>query len=119
MLVAWRFEVRPLGEVSLEDRARIDLCSSLTLGLSLARPIYGMCMQTQHLWLALRSGEPFLVARAQIFETVAVAASGGAESRRERALAKSAMALAEQYPAHDARAVIVGVGAVRFFLHGR
>jgi serine/threonine protein kinase len=119
VLLGWRFTLRPHAEVSAEDRARVDLCSSLTLGLSLARPIFGMCMQTQHLLLALRSGDPFRVARAQIFETVSIAAAGGEEGTRERTLAESAAALAEKYPAHDARAVVVGVGALRWFLHGK
>jgi hypothetical protein len=78
-----------------------------------------MCMQAQHLLLALRCGDPFRVARAQIFETVSLAAAGGPESEREKTLADSAAALAEKYPAHDARAVVVGVGALRWFLHGK
>jgi hypothetical protein len=118
VLAVSRFELRPLAEVSPEDRARIELCSSLTIGLSLTRPIYGLCMQTQHLMLALRCGDPFLVARARVFETVCIAATRSEETRRERALAESAAALAAAFPARVVRAVIVGADAVRWFLHG-
>jgi hypothetical protein len=63
-LLRHRFRERDPSEVRAEDRARIDVCHAVAMGLSLVDAIYGECMQARHMVLALGAGDRMRVVRA-------------------------------------------------------
>ncbi|HEX4456416.1 MAG TPA: AAA family ATPase, partial [Polyangia bacterium] len=77
----FRFTEREAGALSPLERARIDTCWSIGVGLSTIDHIQGAVFQERHLLLALRGGEPYRVARALIVETFLLT-SRGAMARR-------------------------------------
>ena len=79
-----RFRRRTAEEIAPRELARIDLCWSLSSGLGLMDPMQGAHFQSRSLVLALRSGEPYRVARGIAGEAAYAAAQG--DKRRAQAL---------------------------------
>jgi tetratricopeptide (TPR) repeat protein len=91
-----RFEERDPADVSERDLVRLDTCWSIALGLGVIDTLHGAALQTQHIVLALRAGEPFRAARALGMELGFTALEGGRTWRRTEALMAQATALAEK-----------------------
>jgi tetratricopeptide (TPR) repeat protein len=106
-LIFWRarlrlrglhFKERSAAEVPAETLSRIDTCQSVCRGLGLVDSILGLCVQPQHLLLALKAGEPSRIRQALGFELCAAAATQG-KGPRTRKLNAICNSLAER--AHD------------------
>ncbi len=89
-----KFKERPESEIPVQDLLRIDTCWALANGLTLADPIQGSALQTRHLLLALRAGEPYRVARALAMEVGFMSSNGSLKLARE--LHQQATALARR-----------------------
>jgi hypothetical protein len=90
------FTERAESAVPAEDLARIDLCWSVSVGLSIVDTIRGADFQTRHLILALRAGEPYRVARALAMEVGYSATRGSRTRARTARVQEMATALAER-----------------------
>ncbi len=90
------FVERNANEIPESDLFRIDICWALAAGLGVVDLIRGADFQSRHLLLALRSGEPYRVARAIAFESVQTATSGGAGRKRALQLSRRADELAHK-----------------------
>ena len=89
-----RFKDRATRAVPRQDLVRIDTCWAVANGLSLVDTVRGSDIQTRHLLLALKAGEPYRVARALAMEGSFVATTGALE--RARDIQRRAMALARE-----------------------
>jgi tetratricopeptide (TPR) repeat protein len=118
-ILGLRFKERAPGDVSDRDRLRVDALASVALGFSLVDVVLGACMQARHLIEALRVGDRFQVARAMSIEAGHLAAAGGPESARERALVATAATLAEKDGSPQAEAFSAGSRGVGLFNRGR
>ncbi len=84
------------SRVPAEQLARIDVCSSVAIGLSNVDPPQGMDFATRHLLLALDAGEPFRLAHAFTLEA-GFSSLGGTRTRARTArLIATATELAQQ-----------------------
>ncbi len=90
------FTERDAANISEGDLQRIDICWSIAAGLGIVDLIRGAEFQSQHMLLALRSGEVYRVARAMAFETVQTATGGGRTIARAERLAAKTEALAQR-----------------------
>jgi serine/threonine protein kinase len=90
-----RFKERDVGQIPTENLKRVDLLWSAATGLSMIDPIQGANIQTYHLLLALRLGEPHRIARALALEAGHLAALGGRGRRRALKLLDAADKLAQ------------------------
>ena len=88
-----RFRRRTAEEIAPRELARIDLCWALSSGLGLMDPVQGAHFQARSLVLALRSGEPYRVARGIAGEAAYAAAQG--DRRRAQALLAEAGRIAD------------------------
>lgn len=80
--------------VSLRDVARLNACWSVAVGLSMVNNIRGACLQSRHLLLALRVGQPLPLLKALAAEAGYVAVAGQRARARVSALLERADALA-------------------------
>ncbi len=87
-----RFKELEEADVAAQDLVRVDTCWALANGLTMADTIQGSALQTRHLLLALRAGEPYRVARALAMEVGFMSSTG--ELKRAADLRDRAMALA-------------------------
>jgi tetratricopeptide (TPR) repeat protein len=101
-----RFRERLAGEVAAADLQRIDIVWAGAVGLSRIDPIASADLQTRHLLLALRAGEPYRVARALALEAMLVAYPGRSGGRRGQAHLEAAGALAERIGNPHARGLV-------------
>ena len=90
------FKERDTSQVTAEELTRIDTCWSAATGLGMMDTLSGADFQTRHLLLALKSGEPYRVARALAMEVPFVATGGRATWKRTQALIANARELAER-----------------------
>jgi tetratricopeptide (TPR) repeat protein len=118
-LIGLRFKERPATEIAGPDRLRVDALATVALGFSLVDVVLGACMQARHLIEALRVGDRFQVARAMSLEAGHLAAAGGPESARERALVDNAASLMEKDGSKEAAAFFAGARGVGLFNRGR
>jgi serine/threonine protein kinase len=79
---------------SLREVARLNACWSVAVGLSMVNNIRGACLQSRHLLLALRVGQPLPLLKALAAEAGYVAVSGQRARARVNALLERADALA-------------------------
>ncbi len=86
----FRFVERDAATLSPIERARIDTCWSIGVGLSTIDHIQGAVFQERHLLLALRGGEPYRVARALLVETFLLTSRGAMARRLARRLTDEA-----------------------------
>jgi hypothetical protein len=91
-----RFRLRLERDIPPEELRLIDACWAANLSLGLVDPIQGHYLQTRHLLLALRAGEPARVARALVTEAVGLASTGNAGVRRARPILCAAEELVRQ-----------------------
>jgi hypothetical protein len=87
------YRPRPEAEVPAEELARLDVCRTAAVGLSLVNPIEGSYFQSRSLWLALEAGEPRRLASALTLEAAHEAVGGTASRRRVGHLLAAAGAL--------------------------
>jgi hypothetical protein len=73
---------RPEAEVPPEELARLDVCRTAAVGLSMVDPIQGTYFQSRSLRLALEAGEPRRLASAVTWEGAHEAVGGTASRRR-------------------------------------
>src|SRR5206468_3375008 len=71
-----RFRRRDEARVPAWDLLRIDICSSVAVGLGMIDMIQAAEFQTHSLQLALRAGEPYRIARGLALEATLVAVGG-------------------------------------------
>jgi len=90
------FDERPAGAVDAALLRRIDVCWSVSIGLSMVDTIKGASYQTRQLLLALDAGEPMRVARALAAEAAFVATAGKRSERRAAQLIASSRELAQR-----------------------
>ena len=114
--LAFKPRAGPLDDAT---RARIDVCWSTALGLSMVDSVRGAEFQTRMLLLSLRAGEPYRVALALALEVGHVSAAGtGAHARTARLLTR-ARALAAETGVPHAIAMVEGSAGVAAYLEGR
>jgi hypothetical protein len=91
-----RYRARDESQVPVAVLRRIDTCWSTSLGMAFLNPVRGSAFQTQHMLLALRSGEPYRIARSLAAEAAYTVTAGPHMRRRADALAAKAEALAQE-----------------------
>ncbi len=114
-----RFEVRPLTEIPIADRVRVDLLFNLTLTLSVIDLLRSADLQSRHLEAATELGDPYRLVRALTMQAwfVRSALQGGEldnswELKRARELSRLS-----EHP--HALALVALVEAVAGYLAGR
>jgi tetratricopeptide (TPR) repeat protein len=113
------FKRRDASQVTAEQLTRIDISWSLTLGLVFIDPVRGAAFQARNLLLALRTGEPYRLARAMAAEVGYLGRGGGRTWRRARGLMDRARALAEESGEPQAVGFVFAVSGVALYLNGR
>ena len=113
------FRERPATEIPPEDLTRIDVCWSVSIGLSLIDTIRGRDFQARHMLLALESGEPYRVARAMANEAGYTATAGWPARRRTSQLVNRAMILADRVEEPHARGMANLNAGIAAYLEGR
>jgi hypothetical protein len=89
---------RPEAEVPPEELARLDVCRTAAVGLSMVNPIEGSYFQSRSLRLALEAGEPRRLASAVTWEAAHEAVGGTASRKRVGQLLAAAEALVREVP---------------------
>lgn len=112
-----RFRERREPDVSATLLSRVDVTWSVAVGLTMIDTIRGADFQTRNLLLALRTGEPYRIARALAWEATHVAMGGVAGRRRARHMLDAAGQIAERLGHPHARGMtMMGRGVSAFFL---
>ena len=119
LFVGLRFTGRAAKDVRPEDRVRIDTLYSVAMGFVLVDVILGACMQTRHLFYALRAGDDFQVLRAVCLEAGNLASAGGDEGRRELALRTLGQRLAQRSENPEEQLFVDGTRGSALFLRGK
>jgi eukaryotic-like serine/threonine-protein kinase len=88
-----RFKERSAEDIDPSALRRIDACWSLALSFGHVDPIRGADLQAHHLLLALRTGEPYRVARSLGAEAIFVATNGRKARKRAAHLVEAASEL--------------------------
>jgi serine/threonine protein kinase/tetratricopeptide (TPR) repeat protein len=114
-----RFRERDPGQVTANELTRSDVCWSVANAMSFADHIVGAAYQGRAVVLALRSGDPYRIARALALEIGYVGAGGGPSWRRTQSLIRHAKTLAESSGRPDAIAWVEGATGLAFQLVGR
>ncbi|MFQ5792273.1 MAG: hypothetical protein ACE5JI_17525, partial [Acidobacteriota bacterium] len=113
------FREREASQVSPEELFRIDTCWSVAEGLAVVDTIRGADIQTCHLLLALRAGEPYRIARALALEAAYCSTSGGRSRHRTEKLIQASTRLAERVNHPHALGLVALVAGTAAFLQGR
>jgi hypothetical protein len=92
----FRFSERAARHVAERDLARIDVCWSARIGLSLVNYVLYAAFESRHLLLALNAGEPYRIARALIAEGGFLGSSGKPLATRSSAILARGEQLAER-----------------------
>ena len=92
----FRFSERAARQVAERDLARIDVCWSARIGLSLVNYVLYAAFESRHLLLALNAGEPYRIARALIAEGGFLGSSGKPLATRSSAILARGEQLAER-----------------------
>ena len=112
------FTERNAAEIPESDLFRIDICWAVAAGLGAVDLIRGAGFQSRHLLLALRSGEPYRVARAMSFEVAQTASRGGPARKRALQIARKAEELAERVGHPHAIGLSIWASGVADYLIG-
>jgi len=91
-----RFQLRPESEVPPEDLMLIDICTVVSMGLSMNDNIRAAAFQSYGTLIALRAGEPIRLSRALAMEASLVASAGGSARTQALRLSQAALDLAHQ-----------------------
>jgi hypothetical protein len=92
----FRFDERAALQVAERDLARIDVCWSARIGLSLVNYVLYAAFESRHLLLALNAGEPYRIARALIAEGGFLGSCGKPLCARSAAILARGQRLAER-----------------------
>ena len=114
-----RFEDRDPARVRHQDRLRIDALYAVSMGFAVVDVVLSACMTTRHLIMALRGGDRAAVLRAATLQMSLVAADGGAENARDRALTETARRLADNGGSVEATAFFRANLGTSLYLRGR
>jgi hypothetical protein len=114
-----RFKDRDAGRVAPEDLRQIDTCWSVATGLGVVDPIRGADYQTRGLLLALRTGEPYRIARSLALEAGFLATAGRTTARRTSELLRTSQTLAQQVGNPHALGLVSLMTGVVAYLEGR
>ncbi len=114
-----RFRECPADQLSAGELTRLDICWSVTRGLSAADVIRGADFQTRNLLLSLDAGEPYRVARALALEAAHVAGAGAPTRQRTAKLLDSAAALAQRIEDPHALGLVSLAAGMAAYLEGR
>ncbi len=114
-----RFRERDAADVEPEALARIDVCWSAGVGLSVVDTIRGADFQARGLLLSLAAGEPSRVARALAMEAAHAASTGGSNRRRTERLLATAEAMARRVEHPYAVGMVTLAKGVSAYLEGR
>jgi hypothetical protein len=126
-LLCWRsalglrglsFRERPASEVPVRTLTYIDACWAVGQGLTFLDPMRAAGLSARHLFLALRSGEPFRIARGLALQAGFTALRGG-QSGPRAALIGAARDLAERIHSTHALALCELMSTVVDFYDGR
>ncbi|MBK7858749.1 MAG: AAA family ATPase [Archangiaceae bacterium] len=113
------FKERPASEVSAERLLQIDVCWSVSMGLSMVDTIRGASFQSRQLLLALDAGEPYRVARALAAEAAFIATAGLKREARVGQLVAEARKLSDRVGDGKLNGTIDLCAAIAKFLMGR
>ncbi|WP_437678120.1 serine/threonine-protein kinase [Sorangium sp. So ce131] len=91
-----RFRERDARDLPAETLTRLDICRSAAVGLSMADVLQGAAFQARYLFLALRAGEPYRLARALAAEVGQFGTDQRAGRRAAHRIHGMAAALAEK-----------------------
>ncbi|MBW2699138.1 MAG: hypothetical protein JRE70_21830 [Deltaproteobacteria bacterium] len=97
----------------------IDMCWSVTIGLSMVDTIRGTHFQSRHILAALRAGEPYRICRALAFEVSGSVVRGKRSVRRTEKLLQTGWALARRIDDPHALGLMAVANASAASFHGR
>jgi eukaryotic-like serine/threonine-protein kinase len=101
------------------DLAQLEVCWSMAVGLGLVDVVRGFDFHTQHLQLALRTGDPARVLRALALEACHLSAGGTRTAPRVRRLLARIEPLADRVATPEARAWAAAAAGSAAALSGR
>ncbi|MGO9712934.1 MAG: ATP-binding protein, partial [Polyangiaceae bacterium] len=113
------FVERDSTQIAPEDLTRVDICWSVAFGLGLVDNVRAAAFQARHLTLALRTGEPYRVARALAIEVGYLARGGGRTQKRTTRLMQTALGHAERTKSSHALGLTLTMSGVAQYLLGR
>jgi hypothetical protein len=113
-----RFRARAEDQVPPAQLRAVDLCYSLAAGLYVD-PLAAAHVQARHVLHALKSGEPYRVARALAGEAIVLAGRGQRQARRAAFVLERARAIAERSENPHGVAMVHAAGGITAFLQGR
>ncbi len=113
------FKRREAYELGRSDLLRADSFWVMVVSLVMTRPLRSAALQSRHLLLALRLGEPVRLARALTFEAAQQATVGASARRRVDKLLAVASELAESVDDAYPKALHLLSSAVTSYLMGR
>ena len=111
-----RFRERDESQISAAELIRVDVCWSAAVGLGLVDTIRGAEFQSRHLLLALRTGEPYRIARAIALQATYTAAGSVTSRHRAGRLVDTAQALTERMNRPHASALVALVRGIAAFM---
>jgi hypothetical protein len=91
-----RFRERDASQLPPSEIAKLDICWSVAVGLTMVDTIHGSDFQARHLLLALKAGEPYRIALGLGLEAGHRAIPGGRSRREAEQIWRMATALAER-----------------------
>jgi eukaryotic-like serine/threonine-protein kinase len=111
------FELRDERSVDPDALVRTDVCYSVAAVLGGIRPLAASSLQTHHLLLALRLGEPYRVVRGLGVEAAFTAMAGASASGRTMELLERAADVASRVDRPDALGLVTAIeGIAAYFL---
>ncbi len=113
-----RFRERAPGDVSREDRVRVEALRAVSAGLGTVNVILGTCMQARHLRLATAVGDRMQLLKAMCVELIQFATPSSFEGKRERATVEAARGLAAR-AGREGQLYFDGSRGLALYLRGR
>lgn len=114
-----RFRERRAADIGPDALVSIDTGWSMSIGLSMIDTVRGRDFFLRHLLLALRSGEPYRVARALALQTSSSVVRGRRSAARTERLIRDSWALAERVGHPHARGLVAVTTAAARSFQGR
>jgi hypothetical protein len=114
-----RFVERDASQVSAEELARIDVCWSASIGLSMIDPFLGANFQSRHLLRALAAGEPHRIACGLIVEAGQSASAGPSAAKRTARLFKASEELVARLGDPYALGWLKCIGGIAAVMNGQ
>ena len=114
-----KYVERDATEIAASQLMKIDICWSVAVGLGIVDTLRGSDFQARHLLLALRSGEPYRVARALAVEVGYSATAGSRAAARTARLIETTAALARRVAPPHALGLATFTAGLAAYLEGR